>query len=122
MLLINIKKKKDADEIEKNENEIKNFTKIVEKKVETISQLTSNQEEKKQEEKTKKKKVRRKKSKAKKNKTKVTSSDSTPKPPSTQKSQDSESPSDSESNLYCLLRESETHHISDCIYNQGFFP
>ena len=83
----------------------------------------SSQEEKTEEvQKRKKKKVRRKKSKAKKNKTKAASSDSTPQPPSTAKSQDSESPSDSNSDVYCLICDSETHHISDCIYNQGVFP
>ncbi|KAK1421781.1 hypothetical protein QVD17_24406 [Tagetes erecta] len=57
-----------------------------------------------------------------KNKTKATSSDSTPPTSSTTKSQDSESPSDSNSDVYCLICDSETHHISDCIYSQGVFP
>ncbi|KAK1406525.1 hypothetical protein QVD17_41923 [Tagetes erecta] len=61
----------------------------------------SSKEEKTQEfqSKKKKKKVRRKKSKAKKNKTKAASSDSTPQLSSTPKSQDSESPSDSNSDF-----------------------
>ncbi|KAK1429862.1 hypothetical protein QVD17_12144 [Tagetes erecta] len=90
-----------------------------------VGSLSSQEEEEKTQEfqsKKKKKKVRRKKSKAKKNKTKATSSDSTPQTPSTPKSQDSESPSDSNSDVYCLICDSETHHISDCIYSQGVFP
>ncbi|MGS7221154.1 hypothetical protein ACQ7OT_11440, partial [Micrococcus luteus] len=89
-----------------------------------VGSLSSQEEEEKTQEfqSKKKKKVRRKKSKAKKNKTKAASSDSTPQTPSTSKSQDSESPSDSNSDVYCLICDSETHHISDCIYSQGVFP
>ncbi|KAK1414959.1 hypothetical protein QVD17_30725 [Tagetes erecta] len=89
-----------------------------------VGSLSSQEEEEKTQDvqsKKKKKKVRRKKSKAKKNKTKAASSDSTPQTP-TSKSQDSESPSDSNSDVYCLICDSETHHISDCIYSQGVFP
>ncbi|KAK1429789.1 hypothetical protein QVD17_12018 [Tagetes erecta] len=89
---------------------------------EEAEKAESSEQEKDELSKKKKNKVRRKKSKAKKNKTKAASSDSTPQPPSTPKSQDFESPSDSNSDMYCLIYDSETHHISDCIYNQGVSP
>ncbi|KAK1429732.1 hypothetical protein QVD17_11950 [Tagetes erecta] len=97
---------------------------FIKEEVEKKKSSEQEEEEKTQEfqSKKKKKKVRRKKSKAKKNKTKAASSDSTPQLSSTPKSQDSESPSDSNSDVYCLICDSETHHISDCIYSQGVFP